>query len=298
MFEHDIVFLEVLFMERTDLINHIKESYPKLSKGQKLLSDYIIENYDKAAFMTAGTLGRTVGVSESTVVRFTYALGYKGYPKLQKHLQEIIKNRLTTIQRLNIMDGIEPDKITDNVLKMDISNLNATRASLDVDKFKQVAENIISARRVYIVGFRSSAPLAQFLAFYLRYILDNITLVSTENSDVFTQLLHVDEDDVVIGMAYPRYSGQTVKGLRFAKSKGAKIITMTDNELSPLYELADICLLTKNDINSFVDSYVAPLSLINALIIVIGSAKKQSLTDNFHTLEEQWQNDNIYGYDK
>ncbi|MBP3941407.1 MAG: MurR/RpiR family transcriptional regulator [Christensenellaceae bacterium] len=285
-------------MERTDLINHIKESYPKLSKGQKLLSDYIIENYDKAAFMTAGALGRAVGISESTVVRFTYALGYKGYPKLQKHLQEIIKNRLTTIQRLNIMDGIEPDKIMDNVLKTDISNLNATRASLDVNLFKRVAEIMISARRVYIVGFRSSAPLAQFLAFYLRYILDNITLVSTENSDVFTQLLHVGEEDVVMGMAYPRYSSQTIKGLRFAKSKGAQIVTMTDNELSPLYELADICLLTKNDINSFVDSYVAPLSLINALIIMIGAAKKETLTNNLHDLEELWQNNNIYGYDK
>ncbi|MBR2223626.1 MAG: MurR/RpiR family transcriptional regulator, partial [Christensenellaceae bacterium] len=150
----------------------------------------------------------------------------------------------------------------------------------------------------YIVGFRSSAPLAQFLAFYLRYILDNITLVSTENSDVFTQLLHVGEEDVVMGMAYPRYSSQTIKGLRFAKSKGAQIVTMTDNELSPLYELADICLLTKNDINSFVDSYVAPLSLINALIIMIGAAKKETLTNNLHDLEELWQNNNIYGYDK
>ena len=282
-------------MEKTDLLNHIKECYPNLSKGQKRLSNYIIENYDKAAFMTAGALGRTVGVSESTVVRFTYALGYKGYPKLQKHLQEIIKNRLTSVQRLNIMDGIEPDRIIDSVLKSDISNLNTTRSSLETDKVKQVAESIISARHIYIVGFRSCAPLAQFFSFYLRYILDNISLVSTESSDVFTQLLHVGNDDVVIGIAYPRYSSQTVKGIRFARSKGAKIITMTDNDLSPLYELADICLLTKNDINSFVDSYVAPLSLINALLTLIGSAKKQTLTDNFHTLEDLWQDNYIYG---
>ncbi len=281
-------------MENTDLLTHIRECYPKLSKGQKILSDYIIENYDKAAFMTAGALGRAVGVSESTVVRFTYALGYKGYPKLQKHLQEIIKNRLTTIQRLNIMDGLEPEKLIDNVLKMDISNLNTTRASLDVDIFNKIVESMISAKHLYIVGFRSSAPLAQFLAFYLRYILDNITLVSTENSDVFTQLLHVDSEDVVMGITYPRYSSQTIKGLRFAKSKGAKIITMTDNELSPLYELADICLLTKNDINSFVDSYVAPLSLINALIMMIGTVKKDKLTENFNTLEELWEDNNIY----
>ncbi len=195
--------------------------------------------------MTAGALGRKVGVSESTVVRFAYALGYKGYPKLQKHLQEIIKNKLTTVQRLNFMEGLPTEKIIDTVLKMEITNLKATREELDIESIKDVVRYLVRARKIFVIGFRSSAPLAQFLVYYLSYIFENPQLITLGNSDVYSQLLHVTGEDVVIGLGFPRYSTQTVNGLQFAKSKHAKIVTITDNKISPLYELADRCIFNQ-----------------------------------------------------
>lgn len=279
---------------KKELLDYIQEEYPRFSKGQKVIAKYILENYDKAAFMTAGALGKQVGVSESTVVRFACALGYEGYPKLQKHLQEIIKNKLTTVQRLNIMEGMPTDKIVDTVLRMDISNLKTTRENLDIALFQQVAQYLIEARRIFVIGFRSSAPLAQFLVYYLSYIFESPQLVTLGTSDVYAQLVHVSSEDVVIGLGYPRYSSQTVDGIKFAKGRGAKIVTLTDNKISPLYELADICILTKSDMNSFVDSLVAPLSIINALIIMVGLEKKSYLLENFSIMEAVWREKNVY----
>ena len=281
-------------MENMDLIEHSQQKFPRMSKGQKAIATFIMENYDKAAFMTAGALGRTVGVSESTVVRFACVLGYEGYPKLQKHLQEIIKNKLTTVQRLNPMEGLEADKIIDTVLKMEINNLKTTRQDLDINMFKNVVDDLVKARRIFVIGFRSSAPLAQFLVYYLSYIFESPQLITLGTSDIYAQLVHVCHEDVVIGMGFPRYSNQTVEGLRFAKRRGAKIVTITDNKISPLYELADNCILTKSDMNSFVDSLVAPLSIINALIIMAGLARKDYLVENFSVMEQVWREKNVY----
>ena len=281
-------------VEKPDIIEYLKENFKTFSKGQKEIAKYIVENYDKAAFMTAGALGRKVGVSESTVVRFACVLGYDGYPKLQKHLQEIIKNRLTTVQRLNLMEGMSAEKIVDTVLKMEINNLKTTRANLDIKLFEKAVDYIVNAKKIYVIGFRSSAPLAQFLVYYLSYIFENPQHVTHDTTDIYAQLVHADEHSVVIGMGFPRYSNQTVDGLRFAKKRGAKIITLTDNAISPLYSLADICILTKSDMNSFVDSLVAPLSIINALIIMIGLAKKDHLLENFSVMEQVWRAKNVY----
>ncbi len=281
-------------VEKPDIIEYLKENFKTFSKGQKEIAKYIVENYDKAAFMTAGALGRKVGVSESTVVRFACVLGYDGYPKLQKHLQEIIKNRLTTVQRLNLMEGMSAEKIVDTVLKMEINNLKTTRANLDIKLFEKAVGYIVNAKKIYVIGFRSSAPLAQFLVYYLSYIFENPQHVTHDTTDIYAQLVHADEHSVVIGMGFPRYSNQTVDGLRFAKKRGAKIITLTDNAISPLYSLADICILTKSDMNSFVDSLVAPLSIINALIIMIGLAKKDHLLENFSVMEQVWRAKNVY----
>lgn len=281
-------------MEKPDIIEYLKDNYHSFSKGQKEIAKYIVDNYDKAAFMTAGVLGRKVGVSESTVVRFACVLGYDGYPRLQKHLQEIIKNRLTTVQRLNLMEGMSAEKIFDTVLKMEISNLKTTRANLDIKLFEKAVAYIVNAKKIYVIGFRSSAPLAQFLVYYLSYIFENPQHVTHDTTDIYAQLVHADEQSVVIGMGFPRYSNQTVDGLRFAKKRGAKIITLTDNAISPLYSLADICILTKSDMNSFVDSLVAPLSIINALIIMIGLEKKDYLLENFSVMEQIWRDKNVY----
>ena len=281
-------------MDNIDLLDRIKRDYSTFSKGQKAIASYISENYDKAAFMTAGALGRQVGVSESTVVRFAFVLGYDGYPKLQKHLQEIIKNKLTTVQRLNLMEGMDVDKIIDTVLRMEINNLKETRQELNTDMIKDVVNCLVNARKIFVVGFRSSAPLAEFLVYYLSYIFENLTLVTLGTSDIYSQLVHVTGEDVVIGLGFPRYSNQTVEGLRFAKSRGAKVVTITDNRTSPLYELADNCILTKSDMNSFVDSLVAPLSIINALIIMVGLERKDYLLENFSMMEQVWREKHVY----
>lgn len=281
-------------MDNIDLLDKIKRDYSSFSKGQKAIASYISENYDKAAFMTAGALGRQVGVSESTVVRFAFVLGYDGYPKLQKHLQEIIKNKLTTVQRLNLMEGMDVDKIIDTVLRMEINNLKETRQELNTDMIKDVVNCLVNARKIFVVGFRSSAPLAEFLVYYLSYIFENLTLVTLGTSDIYSQLVHVTGEDVVIGLGFPRYSNQTVEGLRFAKTRGAKVVTITDNRTSPLYELADNCILTKSDMNSFVDSLVAPLSIINALIIMVGLERKDYLLENFSMMEQVWREKHVY----
>lgn len=280
-----------------ELFLNIKQEYSNLSKGQKAIASYILENYDKAAFMTAGALGRQTGVSESTVVRFACTMGYEGYPQLQRALQEIIKNRLTNLQRLNIMDGVDAEKIADTVLRMEISNLKATRANLDVGMLKGIASDISRARKVYVLGFRSSAPLAQFLVYYMNYITDKACLITNGASDVYSYLVHASCEDVVIGVGFPRYSLQTVDGLAFAREKGAKIVAITDNELSPLYKLSDVCIFAKSDINSFVDSLVAPLSILNALIIMLGLENKPSLVENFIEMENIWQNKHVYSKD-
>ncbi|AGB18963.1 MurR/RpiR family transcriptional regulator [Thermoanaerobacterium thermosaccharolyticum] len=277
-----------------DIIKRIQNNYTQLSKSQKIIAEYIINHYDKAAFMTAAKLGNSINISESTVVRFANALGYDGYPELQSALQELIKNKLTTVQRLEMTDETDEVSILNNVLKSDIENIKETKEEIDKNSFKEVVDNIFKAKKIYIIGFRSSTAIAEYLGFYLNLILENVILVKPGISDVFEQMLRVDSNDLVIGIGFPRYSKRTLEVLKYAKSQNAKIVAITDSLISPLTEIADEILLAKSNMASFVDSLVAPLSLINALIVSVGIREKDKITDTFEKLENIWNEYEIY----
>ncbi len=282
---------------RQDLMKLIQLKFPRLSKGQKLIAEYILKHYDKAAFMTAAKLGQTVNVSESTVVRFANELGFSGYPKLQKALQEMIKTKLTSVQRIEISsDYMSEENVMKSVLKADMENIRATLEKINDSTFENVVNALFKANRIYIVGYRSSQALADFLAFYLGLVLDNVKLISNGVSDVFEQLLRVKEGDVVIGIGFPRYSSTTVEALRFAKSKNADVVAITDSLLSPLASTSDYSLIAQSNMASFVDSLVAPLSVINALIVAVGIREKQKISETFETLENIWDEYNVYTY--
>jgi DNA-binding MurR/RpiR family transcriptional regulator len=282
---------------RQDLMKLIQLKFPRLSKGQKLIAEYILKHYDKAAFMTAAKLGTTVNVSESTVVRFANELGFSGYPKLQKSLQEMIKTKLTSVQRIELSsDYISEENALKSVLKADMENIRATLEKINNKTFEEVVNAIFRAKRIYIVGFRSSQALADFLAFYLGLVLDNVKQISAGVSDVFEQLLRVGEEDVVIGIGFPRYSSRTVEALNFAKSKNAEVVAITDSLLSPLAASADYTLIAQSNMASFVDSLVAPLSLINALIVAVGLREKEKISETFNNLENIWEEFNVYAY--
>ena len=280
-------------MEKEDLINRIESGYKRMSKGQKLIAEFILKNYDKAAFMTASRLGSIVSVSESTVVRFANALGYDGYPKLQKALQELIRNKLTTVQRIEMSD-IDQSRVLKNVLKADMHNIRLTIEETDNVVFEAVINKILQAKNIYVLGLRSSAPLAQFMGYYLNFILDNIRVVTSGVNDVFEQLIHIGEDDLLIGISFPRYASRAIEAIKFSKKRGADTVALTDSKLSPLNAYADYSLLAHSDMASFVDSLVAPLSLINALIVAIGVAKKTEISNDFHELEDIWSHYNVY----
>ncbi len=279
-----------------DMIKRIREKMPEMSKGQKLIANYIMDHYDKAAFMTAARLGAVVGVSESTVVRFAIELGYDGYPKLQKVLQELIKSKLTAVQRIEVSSNrINEDNILKSVLQSDMEKIKITMDEIDQTSFNEAVECILNARKIYILGVRSSAPLASFLGFYFNLIFDNVRLVHTTSvSEMFEQILRASEGDVVIGISYPRYSKRTTKAMQFVKSQGAKVIAITDSMESPLAAPADHCLIARSDMASFVDSLVAPLSVINALIVAIGMRKKESVYNTFERLEMIWDEYQVY----
>ncbi|MEG0774810.1 MurR/RpiR family transcriptional regulator [Clostridium sp.] len=280
-----------------DLMRMIQIKFPRLSKGQKLIAEYILKHYDKAAFMTAAKLGSSVGVSESTVVRFANELGYEGYPELQKALQELIKNKLTTVQRIELSnDFITQDNALKGVLKSDIENIRATLEKINYQAFENSVNSIINAKKIYIVGLRSSTALADFLGFYLNLILDNVKIVSYGMSEIFEQMLSLSEEDCVIGIGFPRYAMRTVEVLTFAKSRNADVIAITDSVLSPLATRADHTLIAESNMASFVDSLVAPLSVINALIIAVGLKKKEKISKTFSDLETIWQEHQIYSY--
>ncbi|WP_017415941.1 MurR/RpiR family transcriptional regulator [Clostridium tunisiense] len=280
-----------------DLMRIIQVKFPRLSKGQKLIAEYILKHYDKAAFMTAAKLGSSVGVSESTVVRFANELDYAGYPELQKALQELIKNKLTTVQRIELSnDFISQDNALKGVLKSDIENIRATLEKINYSAFENSVDSIVNAKKIYIVGLRSSTALADFLGFYLNLVLDNVKIVSYGMSDIFEQMLNLSQDDCVIGIGFPRYAMRTVEVLTFAKSRNADVIAITDSVLSPLAARADYALIAESNMASFVDSLVAPLSVINALIIAVGLRKKEKISQTFNDLEGIWQEYQIYSY--
>ena len=261
--------------DNKQLINIIQAQYPRLSKGQKLIAQYIINNYDKVAFMTASKLGDTVGVSESTVVRFANALGYAGYPKLQEGLQELIKNKLTTVQRVEMAneDYSDDSTILSKVLKSDIDNIKATSEDIDEKAFEEASNKILKSRKIYILGMRSSFTVAQYLAFYLNVILDNVQLI------VFS---------------FPRYSKQSHQVAKYAKSKGAYIVSITDSAFAPIASLSDNILLAKSNMASFVDSLVAPMSVANALIISVAMKETDDIKKYFHDLEQIWEQYVVY----
>ena len=281
-------------MQGNDILRTIREKQSAMSKGHKAIASYIIDHYDSAAFITASKLGDTVGVSESTVVRFACALGYDGYPELQKNLQELIKTRLTNVQRMGLGTDMTEEELVRWSLRTDITSLRHVREILNYSMVEKVVDAIIGANHVYIMGLRSSAPLAEFFWYYLNYIVGNSSLVASSISDIFGQLMHAKPGDIVIGISFPRYSSKTVDGVKFAKQNGAKIISITDNEQSPLARISDECLFINTDMNLFVDSLVAPLSVINTLVLLIGMRMKDGLKHNFEMLEDLWRRHDVY----
>ncbi|MFV0362174.1 MAG: MurR/RpiR family transcriptional regulator [Suipraeoptans sp.] len=273
-------------------INNIK----KMSKGQKKLSQFITDNYDKAVFLTAAKLGEEVGVSESTVVRFATTLGYKGYPEFQKELAEIVRNKLNSIQRMEVTYGrISQGEILQSVLTSDINKIKQTIGSIDEDSFEEAVNTILKGKRIYIVGIRSCAPLASFLNFYLNLICENVTLVNTNSaSEIFEQLIRINKDDVIIGISFPRYSMRTLKALEFASNRNAKVITLTDSVHSPITMYTSCNLIARSDMVSIVDSLVAPLSVINALVVALCMKKKTDVIKTLETLEEIWDEYQVY----
>ena len=279
-----------------DILTLIQENIHTFSKGQKRIANFILDSYDKAAFMTASRLGKRVGVSESTVVRFAAELGYDGYPDMQKSLQKMIRNRLTSVQRIEVTnDRIGDQDLLSMVLQSDIEKIRMTLEELDRDSFEHAVDAIVSARKIYIIGVRSSASIATFLTFYFNLIFDNVVEVSANTaSEVFERLLRVGEEDVVIGVSFPRYSSRTVQAMSFARDRGATTVAITDSEASPLAPICTYTLKARSDMASFVDSLVAPLSLVNALLVAVSRKKNDDLAHTFETLEGIWDEYGVY----
>ena len=283
-----------------ELLQKIDDGYARFSKGQKKLADYIRRDYDKAAFLTAARMGEVVGVSESTVVRFATALGYSGYPAFQKALEEMVRTRLNSIQRMEVTYGrITQGEILASVLQSDIEKIKLTMESIDHEAFELAVETILKARKVYVVGIRSCAPLASFLSFYLNLLCEDVTAVSTNSaSEIFEQLLRIGEEDVIIGISFPRYSMRTLKALEFASNRKAKVITLTDSIHSPMNLYSSCNLIAMSDMASIVDSLVAPLSVVNALVVALCMKKQKEVVSTLEMLEEIWDEYQVYSGDE
>lgn len=283
-----------------DLTSRINECYGSLSKGQKILATYITDNYDKAVFLTAAKMGQVVGVSESTVVRFATHLGYKGYPKFQKALEEMVRNKLNSIQRMEVTYGrISQSHILETVLQSDQEKIKDTLEHIDEHAFELAVDTIIKAKHIYIVGIRSCAPLAAFMAFYFNLMFENVTLLQTNNSsELFEQMVRISKDDVIIGISFPRYSMRTLKAMEFANNRNAKVITLTDSVHSPMNLYSSCNLIARSDMASIVDSLVAPLSVINALIVALCMKKQGEVAKTLETLEDIWNEYQVYENDE
>lgn len=279
-----------------DVLFLIESKRSSMSKGQRRIADYIATEYDKAAFMTAAKMGKTVDVSESTVVRFAVSLGFEGYPEMQKAMQEMVLNRLTSVQRLEVAnDRIGDHDVLSAVLQSDMDKLRRTEETLDREAFQKAVDAIVDARQVFILGVRSTAPLAQFLGYYLRYLSDSVHIVTASGAGaMFEQIVGVNADDAVIAFSFPRYSSTTVKGAQYCRSAGATVIGITDSMISPLAENCDHVLLAKSDMLSLVDSLVAPLSLVNALIVGVSQRREKELARRLGALESIWEDYNVY----
>ena len=274
----------------------LQSNEPTFSKGQRRISRFITESYDKAAFMTASKLGKAVGVSESTVVRFAMELGYDGYPGMQKAMQEMVANRLTSVQRIEVTnDRIGDQDVVSMVLQSDMDKLRQTAETIDREEFQAVVDAILKAKRIYILGVRSAATLASFLGYYLGYMFRNVHIVTASGSgEMFEQIVNVGPEDAVVAFSFPRYSSTTAKGARYCRDNGATVIGVTDSRMSPLGQNCDRVLLTKSDMVSLVDSLVAPLSLVNALIVALAARREKELSKTFNSLERIWEEYNVY----
>ena len=283
-----------------DLLNRINNKYGSMSKGQKLLASYITDNFDKAVFLTAAKLGETVGVSESTVVRFAMSLGYKGYPEFQDNLEELVRNKLNSVQRMEVTYGrIDQSEILETVLSSDSDKIKSTLEKIDHNAFELAVNTILRAKNIYVVGIRSCAPLASFLSFYLNYMFDNVKLLHTNSSsEIFEQMIRIGEDDVIIGISFPRYSMRTLKALEFANNRNAKVITITDSVHSPMNLYSSCNLIADSDMASIVDSLVAPLSVINALIVALCMKKQKEVAKTLTMLEDIWDEYQVYENDE
>lgn len=281
---------------RDDIMSVLQQNAHTFSKGQRLLATYITEAYDKAAFMTASRLGKTVGVSESTVVRFAVELGYDGYPSMQKAMQDMVLNRLTSVQRIEVTNSrIGDQDVLTTVLQSDADKLRQTAEMVSREDFKAAVNTIRNAKRIYILGARSVAPLANFLGYYMNFMFKDVRIITASGaSEVFEKLIALESDDVVIAFSFPRYSAATVKGAQYCRRTGATVIGFTDSRLSPLGQHSDYVLVAKSDMVSLVDSIVAPLSVINALIVALAAGQEQDLSKTFDALEHVWEEYNVY----
>ena len=279
-----------------DILSLLQENEASFSKGQKRIAHYITESYDKAAFMTANRLAKTVGVSESTVVRFAVDLGFDGYPTMQKAMQEMVLNRLTSVQRLEVAsDRIGDQDVLSMVIQSDIDKLRRTGELVSREEFQACVDAVLGAKRVYILGVRSTAPLANFLGYYLNYMFNNVHIVTASGTgEMFENVVGMKADDVVIAFSFPRYSSSVVKAAQYCRSTGAEVIAITDNRESPLGRCATHVLCAKSDMVSLVDSLVAPLSVVNALIVAIASKREKELSATFANLERIWDEYNVY----
>ena len=280
----------------TDILTKIETMMPEFSKGQRAIGQYMLEHYDKAAYLTASKLGAVVRVSESTVVRFAIELGFEGYPELQKSLQELIRTKLTSVQRMEITnDRIGDGEVLSKILAGDIDKIRTTLDRIDPAAFDAAVDAIIGAKHIYISGMRSASLLSGFLGYYFNLMFPDVrTVQATSSSEMFEQLFRIDEGDVFIGISFPRYSKRIIDAIDFAKSKGAVTVALTDSDASPLAACADHLLIARSDMASFVDSYVAPLSVINALIVAVSKKKQQDVSETFEKLEAIWDEYDVY----
>ncbi len=282
--------------KKSDIITKIKENYNDLSKGHKRIADFVLSKYDKAAYLNASALAAEVGISESTVVRFAYELGCDGFASFQKGLQEVIPNKLTSVQRMEVTTSRMGDKdILTTVMQTDLEKIKQTLEDIDKKAFSGAVDTILNAENVYILGVRSAASLAQFVYYYTTLLLPNVKLLHTSSSsEIFEQLMRTNEKSVVLAISFPRYSKRTLKAVQFASSRGSKIITVADSPYAPINEFATHKLIARSDMASFVDSLVAPLSLLNSLVVAIGMRKKEEVKATFEELENIWEEYEVY----
>ena len=281
---------------KSNLLMRIAEHQPNLSKGQRAIAHFITDHYDEAAYMTAFQMGEAVGVSESTVVRFAAELGFDGYPELQRAVQELVRSRLTTLKRIELTRArMSDDEVLDHVLQADIQNVRQTLEDLPREIFNAAVSDVVNARNVYIFGAGSCRALANFVHYYLKLLMHNTHLIHTSSSaEIFEEMVDIGEEDVIIGMSFPRYSSKAVKTLDFARSRNAKVIAITDSQLSPISDYADHLLLAHSDLATVVDSLVAPLAVIHALIVAVSLKKMDENRESLTALEDIWARYGVY----